>query len=181
MTMTRIILVYGTIAGIVLAASLVFGVTIGMQSGVAGMAFGYLAMLVALSMVFVGVKRYRDEVLGGVIRFWTALGLGLGIALFASLFYVLGWELYLAATGYTFAQDYIAALVETERAAGASAAELAAMRAEYAPFIAQYADPFYRVPITFSEIAPVVLLVVLVSAALLRNPRFLPREVAAAR
>lgn len=180
MSKTRIILTYGTIGGLVLAASLVFAVQIGMQSGSWGMAFGYLAMLIALSMVFVGVKRYRDEELGGIIRFWPALGLGLAIGLFASLFYVLGWEVYLAATDYTFAADYIDAMVEAQRAAGASAAQLAAMRAEYTPFIAEYSDPLYRIPITFSEIAPIVLLVTLISAALLRNPRFLPREVALA-
>ncbi len=179
MTMTRIILVYGALAGIILALSLVFAVMIGMQSGIWGMAFGFLAMLIALSLVFVGVKRYRDEVLGGVIGFWTALKLGLGIALFASLFYVLGWEVYMAATEYTFAAEYVAGLIETERSAGASAAELQAMRAQYAPFIEDYANPFYRMAMTFTEIVPIVLLVTLVSAALLRNPRFLPREAAA--
>lgn len=176
MTMTRIILVYGTIAGIVLAISLVFAVTIGMEAGVWGMAFGYLSMLIALSMVFVGVKRYRDEVLGGVIGFWPALGLGLGIALFASLFYVFGWEIYLALTGYTFAADYVAAMIEAEREAGASPAEVAAMQAEYAPFVEQYADPLVRIPLTFTELAPIVLLVTLLTAILLRNPRFMPRE-----
>lgn len=179
MTMIRIILVYGAIAGIILAATLVLAVMIGMRSDIWGMAFGFTAMLIALSFVFVGVKRYRDEVLGGVIRFWTALRLGLCIALFASLFYIVGWEIYLAATDYTFAQDYVAGLIEAERAAGAPAAELAAMRADYAPFIEEYRNPLYRMAMTFSEIAPIVLLVTLVSAALLRNPRFLPREAAA--
>jgi hypothetical protein len=38
----------------------------------------------------------------------------------------------------------------------------------------QYANPFYRLPETFLEIFPVGLLIALVSAVLLRNPRFLP-------
>ena len=37
-------------------------------------------MIVALSVIFLGVKRYRDQELGGVIRFGTAFMLGLGIA-----------------------------------------------------------------------------------------------------
>ncbi len=37
-----------------------------------------------------------------------------------------------------------------------------------------YAKPWYRMPMTFAEIFPVGILVSLVSAALLRNPRFLP-------
>jgi len=90
--------------------------------------------------------------------------------------YVLGWEVYMAATGYTFAADYIAGMIAAERAAGATPAQLAAARAEYAPFFEQHADPLFRIPMTFAEAAPIVLLV---SGALLRNPRFLPREVAA--
>ena len=38
----------------------------------------------------------------------------------------------------------------------------------------QYANPLFRLPMTFIEIFPVGLLVALVSAALLRNPSFLP-------
>ena len=38
----------------------------------------------------------------------------------------------------------------------------------------QYANPLYRMPMTFIEIFPVGFLIALASAALLRNPRFLP-------
>jgi len=40
-------------------------------------------------------------------------------------------------------------------------------------FKREYANPFYRMPMTFTEIFPVGVLVSLVSAALLRNSRFL--------
>ena len=39
-----------------------------------------------------------------------------------------------------------------------------------------YANPLYRMAETFTEIAPVGLIVSLVSAILLRNPRFLPAK-----
>ena len=41
-------------------------------------------------------------------------------------------------------------------------------------FKVQYADPMFRLPMTFVEIFPVGVLVSLVSAGLLRNGRFLP-------
>jgi hypothetical protein len=41
-------------------------------------------------------------------------------------------------------------------------------------FKVQYANPMYRLPMTFVEIFPVGVLVSLVSAGLLRNSRFLP-------
>lgn len=43
-----------------------------------------------------------------------------------------------------------------------------------------YANPLYRMPMTFIEIFPVGLLVALVSAALVRNPRFLPAKTSVA-
>ena len=65
-------------------------------------------------------------------------------------------------------------LIEEQRAKGASAEALARLGAEMEAFKAQYAQPAYRLTMTFAEIFPVGLLVSLVSAGLLRNPRFLP-------
>lgn len=57
-------------------------------------------------------------------------------------------------------------------------AELKKIIAETEGFVAMYANPFFRIPITFTEIFPVGILVSLVSAMLLRNSRFMPaREV----
>ena len=42
--------------------------------------FSLAFAVIAMSLVFVGVKKYRDEHLGGVIRFWPAFGLGLSIS-----------------------------------------------------------------------------------------------------
>lgn len=175
MTMKRIIAVYGSIAGVILVIGFEGSIATGLMGmDSSGMVLGYLIMLVALSMVFVGVKKYRDEALGGVIRFGTALGLGAGIAAVASVFYVLGWEAYLYATDYSFMPDYIAATLEAERAAGKSAAEIAALEAQLQGYVEMYANPLTRMAMTLVEIAPVALLAPFVSAALLRNPRFMP-------
>ena len=48
------------------------------------------------------------------------------------------------------------------------------MQADMAGFAKSYENPVYRFLITLSEIAPVAILVTLLSAALLRNRRFLP-------
>lgn len=172
--MLRYNLIFGTIAGIIVSALLVLGVVLGGTGGMWGMVFGYLSMLVAMSFVFVGVKRYRDVEKGGVIRFWPALGLGFLIALLASLFYVFTWEAYTALSGGTWMADYMAATIETRREAGASPEEIAALAAQMESFAEQYANWWFRMPVTLSEILPVGLIVALVSAGLLRNPRFLP-------
>jgi hypothetical protein len=172
--MLKTILIYGTIAGLIVGTAM-SGTVIAWASDppAYGMAIGYLTMLVALSLVFLAIKRRRDEELGGVIRFWPAFGLGIGISVVAGLIYMLFWEVMLATAASGFIDSYTAGLLEQKRAAGASAAELARHAAEMEAFKAQYANPLIRLPMTFAEIAPVGLLVSLVSAGLLRNPRFL--------
>jgi hypothetical protein len=172
--MGRIIAVYGVIAGVIVAVGMQIGINLVSDHGSYGMIVGYLTMLVALSMVFVGVKRYRDTALGGVIRFWPAFGIGLGIAGVAGLCYVAGWEAYMYATNYTFMDVYMKQALAAKEAAGASAAQLASLRTELETLKVQYANPLFRMPMTFAEIAPVGVLVALVSAAILRNSRAFP-------
>jgi hypothetical protein len=168
-------LVYGGIAGLVvilvMSATIAFDLT---GHGTASMAVGYLIMLAALSLIFVGVKRYRDVECGGVIRFGRAFLLGLAIAVVAGLIYAIGWEVYLAVSGRDFMAEYSAAILRDMRAEGATAAAIDARTAEMRALTESYRNPFFRFPLTFVEIFPVGLLVSLVSAALLRNPKVLP-------
>jgi len=117
---------------------------------------------------------------GGVIGFGKAFLIGLGIAAVAGLAYALVWEAYLALTHYGFTQAYINETLAAKRAAGVSGAQYQKAVAEMETFRTQYSSPLFRIPMTFIEIFPVGLLVALVSAALLRNPRFLPARAGAA-
>jgi hypothetical protein len=173
--MSRIILIFGVAAGLIVAVPMCLLVANAEPGSAATSHFtGYLIMLLALSLVFLGVKRLRDRELGGVIRFVPALLAGLGISAVASVIYVIGWEITLAVTDFAFIDSYSNSAVEAARAKGASAAEVEAVIAKMAEFRVQYANPLFRMPVTFIEIFPVGLLVSLISAALLRNSRFLP-------
>jgi hypothetical protein len=174
--MFRKILIYGSVAGLIVGAEL-FGVAVsGNDHGdsVWGLVIGYLTMLIALSAVFVAIKRRRDIDQGGVIKFWPAFALGLGISALAGVFYVLAWEAALAVTHMDFAGGYAKAMIARETAKGVSGPALAKFVAEMEAFKAHYANPLYRLPMGFSEIFPVGVLVSLISAGLLRNSRFLP-------
>lgn len=173
--MLKKIISFGSLAGIVVGVPL-FAMAVAMNGQPPpsyGVALGYATMLIALTAVFVAIKRHRDVDLGGVIRFWPAFSLGLGISLVASLCYVVAWEAALAVTGMDFAGDYAKLLIEQQRAQGVSGEALARFTAEMQQFTVQYANPLYRLPMTFAEIFPVGVLVSLISAALLRNSRFL--------
>ena len=56
--------------------------------------------------------------------------------------------------------------------------EIAAEIAKAEAFAKMYANPLYRIPITFTEILPVGILVSLISSLLLRNSRFMPARAA---
>lgn len=172
--MTRIIGIYGVIGGIIVAIGMLLGITFVSDHGVTGMIVGYLTMLVAMSMVFVGVKQYRDTELGGIIRFWTALGVGLAIAAVAALFYVAAWEAYMYATDFRFIDEYVASATQNMKDQGKAAAEIARFEKDMSGFKDQYAQPLFRIAITFTEIAPVGILAALVSAATLRKSSVLP-------
>jgi hypothetical protein len=176
--MTRIILTYGLIAGFFVIGVSVFVIASfgdGIDNGL-GHWFGYLTMLVGLSSILVAVKQHRDRELGGVIRFWPALGLGLAIAAVAGVAYVIGWEVYLAATHYTFMDKYVESALAAKRAAGVTGAAYAKAAAEMESMRKSYANPLMRFGMTFLEIFPVGVLVAFVSAGLLRNPKILPAK-----
>ena len=173
--MLRISLIFGGIAGLVVITVLLLGITVlKHESFISTEWFGYLTMLVALSMIFLGIKRYRDNDLGGVIKFLPALGLGLGIAVVAGVIYVVVWEIYLAASGYHFMDAYIAGIIASKKAHGMSGAALATEIANLQAMKIQYDNPLYRVPMTFLEIFPVGLIVAVISAAVLRFSKVLP-------
>jgi hypothetical protein len=171
--MARIIGVYGGLAGLIIIVSLILGQVVTGGEGSMPLLewLGYLIMLVALSMIFVGIRAYRDRELGGVIRFGTALSLGLGMALLASVIYVAAWEVYLALTDYAFINEYTQSVINDQQAQGVTGKELDAVIAEMEAMKVSYAKPVYRVPMTFLEIFPVGALVSLVSAAFLRRQR----------
>jgi len=130
--MLRYILVYGVIAGIVVGVPLSI-TTLGLSGRAMmqyGMLIGYLTMLIGLSAVFLAIKRHRDVDLGGVIRFWPALALGLGVSFVAGLIYVVAWDVSCAIAHADFAGGYARAMIAQQQAKGVSGAALVRLRAE---------------------------------------------------
>ena len=174
--MFRLILRYGIIAGLIVGAPMLYVMLTATETEahLGGMLIGYLTMLIALTAVFLGVKQYRDRIKGGVIRFLPALGVGLAISLVASLIYVLSWEVSIAFSKFDFAASWQNHMIDAAKARGASAAEIARVTQEAADWAAMYAKPLFRMSMTFVEIFPVGVLVSLITASVLRNPRVLP-------
>ena len=164
-TMGKTVLKYGLIAG-----AIIIVVSYGMQAlmGDAEMGtmeiVGWTSMLLALSMVYLGVRTHRLDQEGQSIGFGSAFVVGLLISLVATLFWAGGWEVYLAINGDGFYQEYADHLVESLRSEGATQAEINAQMAESQEMVEMAKNPFFRFMFSSIEILPVGILVSLISA-----------------
>lgn len=169
--MKKIILTYGLIAGVIVAALINTSIFFIKDHGAVGMAFGFASMLIAFSFIYVGVKKYRDNELGGVIKFGRAFLVGLGIAFIGALIYVINWEVYMYFTNYTYMAEYSAGYLEGLKAKGMAAAEIAAAEAKIGKMVEDYKNPLFRMLYTLSEIFPVGLIVSLIVAWVVKAPK----------
>lgn len=157
----------GVIAGLIVGIPVILlMLTLGVAapSGAPGMAVGCTTMLAALSIIFLAIKRQRDVVNGGVIKFLPALLMCLGISAVAIVLYVLAWEATPAISDMDFGAMYAEHLVEAAQAPGASEAEIAAELARAQDLATICANPLLRMPITFTEILQVLIGAVILSA-----------------
>ena len=175
--MKKIVLIYGLIAGVIVGAMMMITMPL-YESGTLkldnGEWLGYTTMVIALSMVFFGVKSYRDNHLGGSITFGNALKVGLLITLIAALIYALSWEITRLNMKGDFMVQYGEKQIEKMKAGGATEVELVEAKKKMDDFAAMYKNPFIRFGFTLMEIAPVGIIISLLSAALLRKKSFLP-------
>jgi hypothetical protein len=177
-TMKKIILTYGLIAGTILG--IMFFITVPLhRNGTInfdnGMLVGYTTMVIALSLVFFGVKSYRDNYHGGTITFGQAFKVGGLIALIACVMYCLTWEIAYNTVSAGYMEAYGVYEQEKLKSNGASEAELQEAAKEFQKLLEVYdGNPFIRFAFTIMEILPVALVVSLISAALLKRKDFLP-------
>ncbi len=175
--MKRIIITYGLISGTIVAALMFITMPL-LDNGTInydnGEVIGYTTMVISLSLVFFGVKTYRDKHANGLITFGTGVKVGLLISLIAAVMYALSWEISFNAVY----PDFITKMTEHHmgelKASGASEAEIQKTSDEMAIMMEYYKNPFIRFAVTMVEILWVGVVITLISAALLRKKEFLP-------
>jgi len=177
--MRKVTLTFGLIAGAIVSGFMVMGLALYEKTGkiFVNELVGYATMVIALSMVFFGIKSYRDNYQKGVINFWKGFQVGLLIALIASLMYAITWEAYIQTrpTGAaSFMDTYTDTVINKKKEKGASAAEIDQEVKRMDDFRKIYSNPAFRFGMTLMEILPVGILITLISAAVLRKKEFLP-------
>ncbi len=171
--MRKIVLVCGLIAGLIVAAMMVITIAICYRTGnfEGNMILGYVTMLLAFSLVYVGIKNYRDKHNNGIISFGNAFKIGLYISLIASTIYVIVWLVDYYVFIPDFMDKYTTAILDQTKAGGASQVDLDKKAAEMASYREMYKNPLLVVLFTYIEILPVGLLVTLISALLLKRKK----------
>ena len=176
--MKKLVIVYGLIAGAVVAAMMFISIPLwrsGFLLGTFGAVIGYSTMVIAFApTIFIAIKSYRDGYRNGVISFWNGVRIGVLITLVASLIYSLSWEITYRNFMPDFMEKYSVAHFEKMERSGASAEEIASERAEWAALAEWYKNPVLRFGMTMMEIFPVGLGITLLSAGLLRKRQLLP-------
>jgi Protein of unknown function (DUF4199) len=174
--MKKVILIYGSIAGVIVGA--MFFITAPLYDNGAinfdnGMWVGYTSMVIALSLIFFGVKTYRDSHARGVVSFGTAFKTGILITVVASVIYALSWEVAYRTVSKGFTQKMQQYYVENLKREITDQAELKEELEKQDKLWLMYENPIIRFGMTLMEIFPVGLVITLLSAGLLRKKEFL--------
>lgn len=130
---------------------------------------GYAALLAIFSLIFVGIKNYRDKYNQGLITFGRAFKIGAYISLIASTMYVLVWlvDYYIFIPG--FLDTYTTHVLYQASLDGATQVELDEKALEMAKFKELYKNPVFVILITYSEVLPIGLLLSLIIALFLKR------------
>jgi hypothetical protein len=172
--MKRTIIIYGLIAGIVVSVLMLSAVNYlshceGNVDYSTSMLIGYASMIVAFSLVFVGIHNYRDKYAEGVISFGKAFKIGIMIVLIASTIFVGAWliDYFFFIPG--FMEKSSAQMLDQLKANGASQVEIDKQAKEMANFARMYKNPFFNAMMTYVEILPAGLIVTLISSLILKR------------
>jgi Protein of unknown function (DUF4199) len=173
--MRKVTLTYGLLAGAIVSVLMLLAIVLWGKGAINfdnSMFIGYASMVIALSMIFFGIKSYRDNYQNGAIKFVKGLQVGLLITLLASLMYAASWETFyqtIPEIKATFMDKYAEHTLNQMKAKGASPAEIDQKAKAMADMAEIYKNPVIRFGFTVLEILPVGIVITLVCAAALRR------------
>ena len=169
--MKTTVIKFGLIAGLIFSAMVIIMIILegGTGNFEAGQGLNYLFMVSGYSMVFFGIREYRDKKLNGVITFNAAFRTGLLISVTGALMYTLTWVLYQYFIDLEFTDRYTEYIIERIQSENKSPEQKAQEIAAFTRNMAEYNSPLTRGIYTFLEIFPLGLLISVLCALLMRK------------
>ncbi|MEO7997891.1 MAG: DUF4199 domain-containing protein [Gemmatimonadaceae bacterium] len=171
--MKQVVIKFGLISGVVIGLCLMVVFTLTQKFNMGhSLITGYATMVLGFSVVYFGVRSYRDNHLQGRITFGKAFKTGILISLITCVFYVAAWEImFFSGMVGDFEKTYSESVIAKTKASGASQAKIDATIAEMNHFAEMYRNPLYNSAMTFLEPLPVALLTSLIAAFALSRRR----------
>jgi len=171
--MKKIVFVCGLIGGLITTVWMVVLSIIYRTHGEIdhGEIYGYGSMILAFSLIYVGVRNFRNKYNNGAISFGKAFRIGLYITLIASTIYVGTWQVIYYGYARDFGKVYEESTLAKLKVSGVSEEAYARKKAEMDGWVKLYDMPAYNIGMTYMEILPVGLLVSLITAVILKKKR----------
>jgi len=167
--MRKYILNYGLIIGSLLCFNIIYTVNMCYNNPdfEGNMLIGYALMVLEFSLVFVGIRHYRNKELDGFITWGKAFLTGSSIVVIAGTVYVVFWLF----DYYLFVPDFIDKYTThvLKVTARDNFSELPAAIVEMADFKQKYQNPLFVILSTYLEVLPVGLLISLISSFILKR------------
>lgn len=169
--MRKIITKYGLISGAISAVLLLIVSILNKDkfNFEYSMAIGYACMIAAMTFVYFGIKKYRDEKSEGKISFKTAFLIGLGISLISCILYSLMWLIVYYNLMPNFMDDYAKFSLQKMQNSGASQVEIDKTITAMEEYKEWYKNPILIFLLTMMEPTPVGLVISLISALILKK------------
>lgn len=168
--MQKIIIRYGLISGTIGAVLLLVVTVLFKKIGWEDSLYvGYGAMCISMSLIYFGIKAYRDEYNNGKIDFIKALLIGLSIMLISCILYSLMWLVIYYNFIPNFMDDYATSYLKKLNETGASQIEIQTATKEMETYKEYYKSPIMIFLFTIIEPTPVGILFSFLFAFLLKR------------
>lgn len=173
--MKNTIIKYGLISGVISAVLMLISTLtiknigydkVGMDNAAL---IGYTLIILAMSIIFMGIKSFRDEVNQGSVGFTKALLIGLGITVISCVCYSLMWLVVYYNFMPNFMDDYANYYIEKLKSSGATESDINQAMTEMQSIRGMYQNPLSIFAITLTEPLPVGVIVSFIAAFILKR------------
>lgn len=149
--MRNIVLKYGVIAGLAMAVFMFVTTFLLDKIGYGhAEAIGYTCMILSYLPIFLGVRKYRDEIREGTIGFGRAAGVAILCALVANVFYVAAW-LYIYYYMPEIMEKYTTYALSQMKTSGMSQHDIDTAISNMKNLKELYKNPWINAVITYTE------------------------------
>lgn len=169
--MRKIVIVYGLIAGTILAGMVFLMIAVVGDSSdfEKGQSLGYISRALGFSMIFFGIRSHRDKNLHGVITFNLAFRTGILITLIASVLYSIAWLINLNYVDTNFIERYTDYFAQQIQLSGKSESDIKLELEAFHENMKNYSNPAVMALFTFLEVFPMGLIITILCSMLMKK------------